>query len=60
MLRLNFTPSSMGELIVTAPNGKVTNLAINTQLDPHVLDKIIEDLLKYYAPTEEYIIDIID
>jgi hypothetical protein len=60
MLRLNFTLSSMGELIVTAPNGKVTNLAINTQLDPHVLDKIIEDLLKYYAPTEEYIIDIID
>jgi hypothetical protein len=50
----------MGELIVTAPNGKVTNLAINTQLDPHVLDKIIEDLLKYYATTEEYIIDIID
>lgn len=60
MLRLNFTLSNMGELIVTAPNGKVTNLAINTQLDPHVLDKIIEDLLKYYAPTEEYIIDIID
>ncbi len=50
----------MGELIVTSPKGKVVRLAINTQLEPNVLDKIIEDLLKYYAPTEEYIIDIID
>jgi hypothetical protein len=50
----------MGELKITSPDGEVTSLAINTELAPHVLDKIIEDLLKYYAPTEEYIIDIIE
>jgi len=50
----------MGELVVTSPKGKVVRLAINTQLAPNVLDKVIEDLLKYYAPTEEYLIDIIE
>ena len=50
----------MGELRITSPKGRIVKLAINTQLTPNVLDKIIEDLLKYYAPTEEYIIDIIE
>ena len=47
----------MGELIITSPKGKVTNIMVNTRLDEHVLDSIIAKHLEYYAPTSSHVVD---
>ena len=47
----------MGELIITAPDGTVETILVNREAPEHVVDKIIESHLSYYAPTEEYLVD---
>ena len=41
--------SNFGKLSVTYKN-KVYDYLINTQVLPHVMDKAIEEILKYYPP----------
>ena len=39
----------MGTLVITYKD-KVFNYLINTQVQSHVADKIVQDILKYYPP----------
>jgi len=50
----------MGELVITAPGGKVTKILINTEAAEHVVDGIIKQHLDYWAPTEEHVVDFVE